>query len=553
LSPPRSGRGRLGASGAAFGLALIAGVALASRDAYATDVLVPEATPRDLDDFSVAYMVYDMVVQSARDAGVDLQDAEQIRAWAGKRADGCFDEPACPGNLWALTDARLTVVMSVGQSAAGLDVEVRLVGADDPTPFKVLKQTVPPGGEPAFAAQVAKAIREAVPLLPRRPAPKRPAPKVVDLDEDDDAPKRTTPKAVVDADEDAPKRTSKPTVDLDDDEDMEIHPGGSSSSRDTARSGGSSRSSGSRTGDGSSRTTSSSRPSTSTSASRSSSSSRTSSSSGSSRSTGAHTTARSAAADEAERRKMGIPRVAYERYRASGMERDRWLDAERVRTGHVTLELGAGWAMGDVDRGYGVRVGLEKQGADFEPATTSTWVGAGSGSGLHGWLGVGYSPAWWVETSLVVGVQYGRKHLDIGWECPPTECQPSSWEYTYDPVVAAQMVVRPRARFFPTATGVVKPYLLVAFDVGLYDGFAVSNPDVAYPAVDGGVSYGPTAGLGVNIAPIPALSLFVEVPGTLELSPATRVSLDSTLRQTPGELTASGYVVRAVAGLSVRM
>src|SRR5436190_19037289 len=110
--------------------------------AGAADVLIPEATPRGLDDFSVAFLFYEMVVDAARKEGLDYEDAEVIRGWAGPEGDGCWDNDACPANLWDRTSARLAVVMSVGATDAGLEVDVRLHNADESAPFKVLREVL---------------------------------------------------------------------------------------------------------------------------------------------------------------------------------------------------------------------------------------------------------------------------------------------------------------------------------------------------------------------------------------------------------------------------
>ncbi|MFN7144706.1 MAG: hypothetical protein ACK4YP_13100, partial [Myxococcota bacterium] len=139
--------------------------------AHATDVLFVEATPVTLDDFSVAGLFYGMVLSAADEERLDYEDADAIRKWAGKDADTCWDNDVCPANLWDRTDARLAVVMSVGQEADGLKVEVRLHGVDEVAPFKTLRETVGPGEEFEAAARIAAAAADALPLLPpRRPS-----------------------------------------------------------------------------------------------------------------------------------------------------------------------------------------------------------------------------------------------------------------------------------------------------------------------------------------------------------------------------------------------
>ena len=182
--------------------------------AQAADVLLLDATPVSVDDFSIAGLFYGMVTSAADDAGLEYEDADAIHRWAGKDADTCADNDACPANLWDRTDARLAVVMSVGQSAGGLEVTVALHGAEEPGAFKVLRQVVAPGQEMAYANTIVKAARDALPLLPER----KPVANGVLVIEDEtitgDAP-TVAPDELPDLDAPPPKRpttdTPKPT------------------------------------------------------------------------------------------------------------------------------------------------------------------------------------------------------------------------------------------------------------------------------------------------------------------------------------------------------
>lgn len=451
---------------------------------HATDVLVPEATPRDLSDFAVASLFTQMVVDAVTEEGVDLEDAERIRRWAGKDAEGCYDTEDCPANLWSRTDARLAVVMSVGQAAGGLEVDVRLHGADEEAPFKVLRETVGPGAEQAFAAVVARAVRDALPLLPER------LPPVAAIVLEDDVVKGDAP----------PK--PRPPADLPQDE-LDATP---VKPRPVER-------------DPDARTS-------------------------------------FPVADEAEeRRRLGVPKGAYARYKDSGLSREDWRRKAKVRSGRAHLEVGGGWGLGDVDRGYGVRVRLDAVGDSFETGATSTWEGAGAGAGATGWFAVGYAPTWFLETSIAGGVQWGKKYLNTGWECAePETCTDPSSEYTHDAVDAVEALVEPRARIYFVATGPVKPYLLAAFTLRLHDGVAVKDLQfVDYPDAPGGASYGPTGGVGLMVDPTSRFSLFVEAPFTWLLSPAGTSVSGAGVTQTPASLDAAGYHLRIVGGIGVRL
>jgi hypothetical protein len=458
--------------------------------AHATDILFVDATPATLDDFSVAGVFYGMVISAAEDDDLSFDDADAIRKWAGADADACWDVEACPANLWGRTDARLAVVLSVEGTDTGLEVGVRLHGADEAAPFKVIRESVAPGQEGAFARTVAKAAKDALPLLPAR----KPVAGPVLVIEDEFVPGEPPAR-------DPLPRDPLPDVDRGDPV-TDTRPADPTPPPD-------------RTPDDRA------------------------------------VTARLSA--EEERRRMGIPAGAYRRYEASGLSRADWLRKARVRAGHGFLELSGGYALGDVDRGYGVRLRIEEQGdGAFQTIGSSTWEGPGAGGAPSFGFALGYAPAWFLDTSVSVAVVYGAKHLNTGWECLDA-CDPASSEYTHDPVRAVQAVIEPRLRIYPVPTGVVKPYALLAFSVMLHDGFQVPDPEfVDYPDSPAGASLGPTAGLGLAFDPISRLSLFLEVPGTLLLTPA-RVEGDRDVTLQPGSLESDGYLIRVVGGIGVRL
>lgn len=142
--------------------------------ALAAEVLIPSATPLTPDDFAVAESFYRQVVAASLQAGLAVEDADGIRVWAGADAENCFDTESCPGSLWGRTDARVALVMRVGKGTSGTLVEVRLFAPDDPTPLKVMRETVQPGKEASFSAKLALTTQEVLSITPERTAPKPP-------------------------------------------------------------------------------------------------------------------------------------------------------------------------------------------------------------------------------------------------------------------------------------------------------------------------------------------------------------------------------------------
>ena len=259
-----------------------------------------------------------------------------------------------------------------------------------------------------------------------------------------------------------------------------------------------------------------------------------------------------AAADE--RTRMGVPWGDYAKYKDSGLDEKAWLQKAQVHAGHAYLEVAGGFAMGDVDRGYGVRVAID---GEYQNTAVSSWAGSGtsaSGGGPTGRIAVGYTPTWYLDTSVAFGLQGGQKHLNVGWYCGDL-CKDAEAETDYPSVDATQLVIEPRARVLPLATGLVKPYGLVGLNLSIYDAFHIpdENNDVNYPDAAGGVSFGPTVGAGVMIDPVSPVSILVEVPFTIVAADGSTSSTDSSLPLTPTTLEHSGWVLRLTAGVQVRL
>jgi hypothetical protein len=473
-------------------------VALLSA-AQAADVLFVEATPATLDDFSVAGLFYGMVVSAAEGAGVDFEDADAIRAWAGRDADACWDVDVCPANLWDRTGARLIVVMSVGRVEGGLEVGVRLHGADERAPFKVIREVVPPGKETAVAAKIARAAADALPLLPEREAP---APPLVFEDEVIPAPDPLRTPDVVDPPPRPDTSPKDPTG-----------PPASGGTPEPPIRGGDPRPD----------------PDPPTRA-------------------GLPPTVE----EREERRRMGIPAGAYARYRASGLTREEWLTRARVRTGRGFLDVAGGWGIGDVDRWYSVRLRVEEQGDAFTTVGTSSLIGRSTGQAPTFGFTLGYAPTWFLDTSVTLSLQYGAKHMDTGWEWLERS-EPQQEELTYEPAGALQGLIEPRVRLYPVATGVVKPYMFVGLGVLVFDGFQVVDSEfIDYPDAAGGATVGPTGGLGLAVDAVSWVSLFAEVPA-MYLPPSEQGVTDGEVGLSPSTRSESGYIVRFVGGISVRL
>ncbi len=555
---------------------MIALLALLGR-AQAADVLIPEATPASMSDFSVAYMVYDLVVGQVENKGLDVLDADELREVVDGDADACADLDDCPAKLWDRTDARLAVVIAIGQADGGLNAEVRLYGWDNAQPLKTIRKTIPGGGEVAFAQDIAKQVAAAIQLVPEReeelgsigskPTADEdeddvPAPSF-DEDEDEAPPPKKSTKTVKedpvedwDEEEEEPKKSTSKTSTKSkssDDEEEEVEEPKKSTSKSSTKS-------------------KSSDDDEDESPKKSSSKSKSSDDEEEEAKKKADPPKSAAKTKEPppppkvkepspaevygsdpkaveERRKMGVPWSAYADYRESGMDQAAWLKKAQVHSGKAYIGAAGGYTLGDIDRGYDVRVGLD---STLVTTGSSSWTGPGAGSGINGRLEVGYIPAWFVDTSVAVGLQTGKKKLTVGWEC--SACEEQVAETPYAAVDATQLFIEPRAKFLPLATGYVKPYALVGFTFAVYDGFHIPDEEgaVDYPDIDGGAAFGPTAGIGVMIDPVSPISIVIEAPFNLVLSDGEAASVDPDLEVVPTTLENNGWVLRVVGGVAVR-
>ncbi len=547
---------------------MIALLALLGR-ASAADVMIPEATPASMSDFSIAYMVYDLVVGQVENKGLDVLDADELRELVDGDADACADLDDCPAKLWDRTDARLAVVIAIGQGDGGLNAEVRLYGWDNAQPLKTIRKTVPGGGEVAFAQEVAKQVAAAIQLVPDRDEELGSIGKKPTADEDEE--KVPSPSFDEDEDEAPPPKKSTKTVKEDPVEDWEEEEE-EAPKKSTSKSSTKSKSSDEEEEEEEEEEEA---PKKSTSKSSSSSKSKSSDEDEEKEEKKKADPPKSAAKTKEpppppppkvkepspaevygsdpkaveERRKMGIPWGAYADYRESGMDQAAWLKKAQVHSGKAYIAAAGGYTLGDVDRGYDVRVGLDSK---LVTTGSSSWTGPGAGSGINGRLEVGYIPAWFVDTSVAVGMQTGKKKLTVGWEC--SACEEQVAETPYAAVDATQLFIEPRAKFLPIATGYVKPYALVGFTFAVYDGFHIPDESgaVDYPDIDGGTALGPTAGLGVMIDPVAPISIVIEAPFNLVLSDGEASSVDPDLEVLPTTLENNGWVLRVVGGVAVR-
>ena len=257
-----------------------------------------------------------------------------------------------------------------------------------------------------------------------------------------------------------------------------------------------------------------------------------------------------------ERRSLGLPRYAFDRYKASGEPYEEWSVRNGIRARRGVIEIHVGAGGGDVDRRYDTRVWVEQDDrgglSSQDVYEYETFL---QGTALETGMALGYLPTWWLEVGIFGGVQLGKKQLTTGWE-QTEEGSDELVDYdnrVYDPALAMLGVITPRLRFYTVPMGVVKPYLLAGFTARFHDGYSV--PDLAlidYPDRGGGLSYGPTAGAGVAFD-IPGYSvILVEIPWTYLVAPDPYVSDSGLVQRIPEQLVGSYQLLSARVAFGLR-
>jgi hypothetical protein len=262
------------------------------------------------------------------------------------------------------------------------------------------------------------------------------------------------------------------------------------------------------------------------------------------------------AAADAERVAMGnIPWSAYDKYRRSGKSQQEWLTRARIRTGAGIVELHLGAVLGDVDRRYDARVAVERNNqGTLDVLDIYQRDGFVNGIGYTIGAAVGYVPLYWLEVGLLGGIQLGDKQLSTGWEQQIAGELIDSDVEVFDPAAATMALIEPRARIYLSAAGVVKPYLLAAVDLRVYDGYQAPDlTEIDYPDRSGGYSLGPTLGLGLAFDPTERGTAFIEVPWTYTVQPTTAFESGGTaFIQLPDKYSGLSQYLAVKVGVGTR-
>jgi hypothetical protein len=263
-----------------------------------------------------------------------------------------------------------------------------------------------------------------------------------------------------------------------------------------------------------------------------------------------------------ERRYMGITKMLYEEYQASGMSRAEFLGAKRIRAKSFYVELSPGVVFGDVQRRYAVRTALVEDGPDtfraigsyerdqFLPSTAFSMV-----------VGAGFAPTWWLDLGLNVGMEFPRKELITGFEAYASKadfdsgyvCTDCADQTVFQPATALTFLVEPRVRLVFAPAGLVKPYAVGGWSTRFNDRYETPDLDkVAFQDRPGVQTYGPMGGLGIGIDPKQRANSFIEGTYTHLLGPGIMDVGRQYVQSIPEPVEGSGVVMTVRIGVASR-
>ncbi len=250
---------------------------------------------------------------------------------------------------------------------------------------------------------------------------------------------------------------------------------------------------------------------------------------------------------------LGLPPWDQARFEESGLSAAEFSERERVRTGHLSVELYGGAAFGDLDRYYSTRVAFSEDSGEREQTGTYQYATMRNGSGASFGLTLAYAPVAWAEPTLSVGLQLSHQEQVVGYEVTESGERVDSDRVVFVPGRSMLGLVEPGLRFLPIASGAFKPYALAGLNLRFFPGYGESEVGgVDYPSLPGGVALGPTLGLGLAMEAAGRGRGFVEIPWTLVLLPLAVAEGAGALTSVPDEPLGVGQMLTFKAGVGLQ-
>jgi len=238
-------------------------------------------------------------------------------------------------------------------------------------------------------------------------------------------------------------------------------------------------------------------------------------------------------------------------YMKSNTDPRDWVFKSRTHAGRLVLEVRAGYSFGDEDRVADVRVVV-----DDNNQNVSEWLQEGPvySPRVRAGLYLGYAPVTWFDFGVVVGLQYGQKTLSTGWR---REDETTMRAGTADPVAALMIDLQGRARFYPVALGIAKPFVFVGGDARFFDSFHIidpTDPPIDYPDPPGGTIPGVSGGGGLMIDAGPIVGFFAEGSFTYWIGLRSKAAeLGTKPADAPPPPEGRGYSAGIIGGVQFRL
>jgi hypothetical protein len=499
------------------------GIMLLTVTALANDLLVPGFSAKPGSESAGAEMMYAATIDALRDRRIDFLDDNDIRTFTGTAGDNCSLDAACPANLWGSLEGRLAMVGTVGMSGDQITVIVEFYRPDVDGPVEFVQDELPTKNVHQLAVDLALIADDLLRMKETPPAGAAVAAaglgavggaaataailgSLEDPSENGDGAAVASDPAFADA---------PPVVPLEE-EPFLPQPEPAPEPAVVA--------------EPAPKPVRKARP------------------------------APTATSNSSEQRQMGIPAYAYQMYQKSGKDAKQWMADEKVRSRRFFVEIHAGVALGDVKRRYATRVAVQEEGeGQYYTLAYYERDNLLPGAAFSVATSFGYTPVWWFEGGLLMGIEFPQKELITGWEAytPDNEYgdrdPASSDQVIYPPATAMTLLLEPRVRFLFLPIGIVKPFGLLGWSTRFYDRY--ETPDLAhvkFPDRTGIVSSGPTAGFGLSYDPQHRASGFIESTFTKLVGPKIVDQGRENMSRIPEPDEGSGIIATIRAGVTTR-
>ncbi len=251
-----------------------------------------------------------------------------------------------------------------------------------------------------------------------------------------------------------------------------------------------------------------------------------------------------------------LPPRAQAAYEASGESYGAWAESARLRIGDLRLEVTAAFAGGDLTRRYDVRLVADREGDALTVRSSDRYRYHAfvTGVGPAASIGLSYTPSWWLDVGVLVGIQRGGQQLTTGVEVYEGGQFVEVIDDSAEEIRTTLGLIQPAARVLLGATGAFKPYLMGGLDARIYGGYPeLPRAGVTYPGTSPGVSLGLLTGIGGAIDGAGAVGGFFEIPTSLMLTPPPEVEETGMLLGVPKQNRGTGIVVALRAGVTFRL